>query len=513
MSVFNRKLFNNELYQSKGTGITTGLDSEDNRLNQLFEQQQKILQGIRPPTQEVSKFEAASPALIALGSQLMSGRSFQGGFGGALDILGQATAAAAPLANEALAVRRKAKADERAEQFQLDLQAYGSATDMLAAEKLAEAKRLSDAPLFKHKGTFNEVFTYPTDSQADGYVEGKEGLKVNRIISISAKETSTGTEYGEENILSEEPYIDETPPTGTAKNILFKTGSKANQTSAAIVYNDGRTMYYDPKNSNADENGLVNVAGYDGEFELYTSQTTDKKSDFLTSNDISKITNNIATFSETMAKGGNLLMQGQNLGDNLNTLNRFILDTGGNILGQFSPSAKQALFDWFDQNPDELTKFVADARAYAAQMIAPFTGEDSARISEPERELTNQTLRLFDGIVDAETALAAIEASIALSYISQHRNFLTIPDGDYKYGVNLPEDQGGIEGWNLNQEAVEYHAAKLRRLGLSENVIKDIILQMQSMETLGLEELKIITEGFNARSTDSINNTRDNLLG
>jgi len=36
---------------------------------------------------------------------------------------------------------------------------------------------------------------------------------------------------------------------------------------------------------------------------------------------------------------------------------------------------------------------------------------------------------------------------------------------------------------------------------------------MQSMETLGLEELKIITEGFNARSTDSINNTRDNLLG
>ena len=214
-----------------------------------------------------------------------------------------------------------------------------------------------------------------------------------------------------------------------------------------------------------------------------------------------------------MAKGGNLLIQGQNLGDNLNTFNRFILDTGGNILGQFSPQAKQALFDWFDQNPDELTKFIADARAYAAQMIAPFTGEDSARISEPERELTNQTLRLFDGIVDAPTALAAIEASIALSYVSQHRNFLTIPDGNYKYAVNLPEDQGGIKGWNLNAESAEYHAAKLRRLGLSENVIKDVILQMQSMETLGLEELKAITDGFNARSTDSINNTRNSLLG
>jgi hypothetical protein len=188
MSVFNRKLFNNELYQSKGTGITTGLDTEDNRLNELFEQQQKILQGMRPPTQEVSKFEAASPALIALGAGLMSGRSFQGGFGGALDILGQATAGALPLANEALATRRKAKADERAEQFQLDLQAYGSATDMLAAEKLADAKKLEDVAVFKHKGTFNEVFTYPTDPQADGYVEEKAGQKVNRIVSISAKE-------------------------------------------------------------------------------------------------------------------------------------------------------------------------------------------------------------------------------------------------------------------------------------------------------------------------------------
>ena len=513
MSVINRPLFTNPNFISKGTGITSGLDTEDNRLGQLFEQQQKLLQSIRPPRQEISKFESASPALIALGAGLMSGRSFQGGFGGALDILGQATAGALPLANEALATRRKAKADERSEQFQLDLQAYGSASDMLAAEKLAEAKRLSDAPIFEHKGTFNEVFTYPTDPQADGYVEEKAGQKVNRIVSISAKETSTGTVYGDENILSEEPYIDNTPPTAVAKNIIFNSGVKNGETAPAMVFNDGKVVYFDPKNELADENGFVNVKTYDGNFELYTSQTTDKKSDFLTKNDISKITNNIATFSETMAKGGNLLGQAQNLGDNLNTFNRFILDTGGNLLGQFSPQMKQALFDYFDQDADALNKFIADARAYAAQMIAPFTGEDSARISEPERELTNQTLRLFDGIVDAETALAAIEASIALSYVSQHRNFLTIPEGNYQYAVNLSEEDGGIKGWNLNKEAAEYHETKLRKLGLSEGVIKDVILQMQSMETLGLEELKVITDGFNARSNDSINKQKNNLLG
>ena len=36
---------------------------------------------------------------------------------------------------------------------------------------------------------------------------------------------------------------------------------------------------------------------------------------------------------------------------------------------------------------------------------------------------------------------------------------------------------------------------------------------MQSMETLGLDELKKITDGFNARSNESINKQRDDLLG
>ena len=96
MAVTDRPLFGNTSFNSKGTGITSGLDTEDNRLGQLFEQQQNILQGIRPPTQEFNRFQAASPALLTLGANLLSGRSFQGGLGGALDILGQATNAAAP---------------------------------------------------------------------------------------------------------------------------------------------------------------------------------------------------------------------------------------------------------------------------------------------------------------------------------------------------------------------------------------------------------------------------------
>lgn len=88
---------------------------------------------------------------------------------------------------------------------------------------------------------------------------------------------------------------------------------------------------------------------------------------------------------------------------------------------------------------------------------------------------------------------------------------MTIPDGNYQYAVNDPEEN--YNGWGISKEAAEYHATKLRKLGLSENVIKDVILQMQSMETLGLDELRKITDGFNARSNDSINKQKNDLLG
>ena len=557
MNVYNRKLFFNRggRVSARGTGITSGLidtpkrgyvdgpgsyageitgtgsllnysandpsviagqEMTDNRkfetgrLNTLFKEKQRLLQSIRPDTPKFNRLDAATPALLTFFGNLMSGKSYQGGIGGALDIAGQSLTAATPQFSEALTARRKAKADERSEQFQLDLQAYGSAEDALAAEKLAEATAAGKAPVFKHKGTFDEIYTYPTDKNHPEYVEGKEGLKVKRITAINAREGTTGTEYGDEVILSEEPWQDNTPPTSTAKNILFKTGSKANTTSGAVVFNDGTAFYYDPDNENADERGLINVEEYDGDFEFYTSQTQDKRDDLFTDRDISDLAGQISQFSQTLASGGDLLSQGKNLGTNLNSLNRYILDTGGQLLGQISPSAKQALFNWFEENPDDLTRFILDARTYAAQMIAPFTGEESSRISEPERELTNQTVRLFDGIIDAPTALAAIEASISLTYLGQHRNFLTL-DEDYQYSVDNQEEN--YNGWGLSGAAQKHHTEKMRNLGMSDEVIRSTILKMQLMEQSGLADLRIITSGFNNRTNDSILRTQNTLLG
>ena len=173
MSVFNRKLFFNRGGQvsARGTGITDGLidtpkrgyvdrpgsyASEDDAdatlptttkfkadpFEDIFARKQGILENLRPPTQEFSKFNAAAPALMTFFGNLMSGKSFQSGFSGAFDIAGNALTQATPQFSEALAARRAAEAADRKEKFALDLQAYDSAETAHVAQLAREAKEL-----------------------------------------------------------------------------------------------------------------------------------------------------------------------------------------------------------------------------------------------------------------------------------------------------------------------------------------------------------------------------------
>jgi len=132
MAVTDRKLFvgASPKINSRGTGITSGLVDDDSQFSSDFEQQRRILESIRPPQQEFSRFSAASPALLALGSALLSGKSLQGGVGGALDILGQGAGASAPLFGDAISQRRAFEAAQRKEGFDLDLAAYNAALDL-----------------------------------------------------------------------------------------------------------------------------------------------------------------------------------------------------------------------------------------------------------------------------------------------------------------------------------------------------------------------------------------------
>ena len=136
MSVLNRKLFNRGgRVSSRGVGITSGLASPvrgysfggkiDQNLvasepsstagttstgfGDAFEKNLETLRGLNivPERKPFSKLAAASPALLTLGANLLSGGSYRGGLPGALDILGQATAAAAPQFAQAIEAKRQ----------------------------------------------------------------------------------------------------------------------------------------------------------------------------------------------------------------------------------------------------------------------------------------------------------------------------------------------------------------------------------------------------------------------
>ena len=137
MSVLNRKLFNRGgRVSSRGVGITSGLASPvrgykiggnvvnenlvasapsstagttSTDLGENFRTNLEMLRGlgITPERKPFSKLAAASPALLTLGANLLSGGSYRGGLPGALDILGQATAAAAPQFAQAIEAKRQ----------------------------------------------------------------------------------------------------------------------------------------------------------------------------------------------------------------------------------------------------------------------------------------------------------------------------------------------------------------------------------------------------------------------
>ena len=112
MAVLNRKLFNRGgPVSSRGVGITSGLVPVKGYFNggsigEDAEAYYELLKGATPERKPFSRLQAASPALLELGGKLLSGRSFQGGVGGGLDILGQATQAAAPGFAQAIAARQ-----------------------------------------------------------------------------------------------------------------------------------------------------------------------------------------------------------------------------------------------------------------------------------------------------------------------------------------------------------------------------------------------------------------------
>ena len=174
MSVFNRRMFNRGGYVHRGTGITSGLTPvqrfdnggpvDRKTMQDFFQENREMLSQYYQPQQPQNRLAAASPALLALGSALLSGKSYQGGLGGGLDILGQGLDKATPYFDQMLQARRSEKNAQRKEQFNLDMQALEYArADKAADDKKYEPITFGDTLLrLTPDGTYETISTKPS---------------------------------------------------------------------------------------------------------------------------------------------------------------------------------------------------------------------------------------------------------------------------------------------------------------------------------------------------------------
>ena len=195
--VLSRKLFNGNKPSSKNNGIVSGFDDDnDSELQQLIDERKKVYQDILPAPTEVSRLAAASPALLALGSALLSGRSLQGGIPGALEILGQGVGASAPLFGEALRTRRAAEQANIQRQFDIDLAAVKSAEDILAtrAAAAAKAKPGDIKSVFYLNPNFDE--NSPVSDQNPRYIQSVRQMGSDNQLRIKDATPNSAT-FGE----------------------------------------------------------------------------------------------------------------------------------------------------------------------------------------------------------------------------------------------------------------------------------------------------------------------------
>ena len=220
MNVYNRKLFFNRGGQvsARGTGITSGLIDTPKRgyvdgpgsyagektQEDFFEENREMLSKYYEPREPQSRLKSASPALLALGAALLSGKSLQGGVSGALDILGQGAEKSAPYFDDMIKARRAEKNADRKEAFNLDMQALEWARADKAAEdkKYEPIERAGTVFQLTPEGTYEIIHSKPSklveayDSQTNSNVFVSEAL-IRADMEAAAKGT-TNVPPGEE---------------------------------------------------------------------------------------------------------------------------------------------------------------------------------------------------------------------------------------------------------------------------------------------------------------------------
>ena len=131
------KYFNNMKIQI----MLDNMPEPESGLRKTYNEYLDMIQGIKGKREPVSNFELLAPSALTFFGGLMSGKSFQGGIGGALDIAGQSLQSATPQLESALASKRALKESRMDAEDATKMKALDMAYDDLAAERTAANKQ------------------------------------------------------------------------------------------------------------------------------------------------------------------------------------------------------------------------------------------------------------------------------------------------------------------------------------------------------------------------------------
>ena len=338
----------------------------------------------------------------------------------------------------------------------------------------------------------------------------KDGKKIKQTYAIYNK---PGVTEPKKYLMFEEEVTDD-PSVRRSGNVVITEGPSQGQRYGAVELKDGSVLFHDPMNPLANDQGLVPSTTYQGKFEYYGTTVTGDPESVFGGQNVEDIANAAAETANSLASGAALINDALSLEGNLDTLNRSILDKGGKILSQIpflGDDAKAALYDAFDADPQALQSFITNARIFVAQQISAITGEDSGRISEPERFLANQALATLDSMTDAASAVAAIQASVAATYVQQHRNLLVVGGDNRPLSVYDPNGKNGF-----SEAGAIFHGNHLKfKFGFDKTQVQRALTVMRDMEQLGLQNLTSISQDQQnhfKNNKNAINGQYANLL-
>jgi len=328
----------------------------------------------------------------------------------------------------------------------------------------------------------------------------RDGKKIKQTYAIYNKE---GVTEPKKFLMFEEDVTDGEETIRKSGNLRIQDGPNEGKIFGYIEKKDGTLLLHDPMNPLADDNGLVDLKEYEGKPSFFAQNVVGDKESIFGEKNLEDLAEVAADTTLQLASGSKLINDAIALDGNLDTLNRAILDKGGKFLAQLpliGEGLRDELFAAFDADKETLDAFLVQARIFVAQQISTITGEDSARVSEPERFLANQALALLDTMTDSKSAINAIQTAMAATYVGQHRNLMVLG------GSNAPPLVAGDGLKGFNEANALIHANFLRNnYGFSNKQIQSTLETMKLMENVGLAQLTTITDDQNA----SIINNKD----